>query len=129
MSRKKSREILFRMVFELCFQTPERVDEDFFALEGLDEENRNFVLSMYEGIKKEFNSIIGIIEKNLKGYTLERIFKIDLSILIMAVYEIKYRKETPVTVVINEAVEIAKRYSTEKSYSFINGVLANIIKE
>lgn len=129
MSRKKSRELLFRMVFELCFQIPERVDEEFFALEGLDEENKTFVLSMYEGIKKEFSSIMAIIEKHLKGYTLDRVFKIDLAILILAVYEIKYSKETPVNVVINEAVELAKRYSTDKSYSFINGVLANIVKE
>ena len=129
MSRKKSRELLFKMVFELCFQNPEGVDEDLFALESLDEENKEFVLSMYNGIKNNFNEIVGVVEKHLKGYTLDRVFKVDLAILIMAVYEIKYVKETPINVVINEAVELAKRYSTEKSYSFINGVLANVVKE
>ena len=129
MSRKKSRELLFKMVFELCFQKPEGVDEDLFALDSLDEENKEFILSMYEGIKNNFDEIVSVVEKHLKGYTLDRVFKIDLAILIMAVYEIKYVKETPINVVINEAVELAKKYSTEKSYSFINGVLANVVKE
>lgn len=127
MSRRKSRELLFKMVFELCFQSPERVDEDFFAMENLDEENREFVLSNYEGIKTEFNDIVKIIEKHLKGYSLDRVFKIDLAILALAVYELNHG-DTPKNVVVNEAVELAKKYSTEKSYSFINGVLASIIK-
>ncbi len=128
MSRKKAREVLFRMVFELCFQTPDGVDEEFFAIDGLDEENKKFVLSMYDGIKTGFDSIVKVIEKHLKDYTLDRVFKIDLAILVMAVYEMQNCKDTPVSVVINEAVELAKRYSTEKSYSFINGVLASIVK-
>lgn len=127
MSRRKSRELLFKMVFELCFQSPERVDEDFFAMENLDEENREFVLSNYEGIRHEFDDIVKIIEKHLKGYSLDRVFKIDLAILVLAVYELNHG-DTPKNVVVNEAVELAKRYSTEKSYSFINGVLASIIK-
>ena len=68
-----------------------------------------------------------VISSHLKGYTLERIFKIDLAILKLAIYEIEYMKEKP-AVVINEAVELSKRYSTDNSYKFINGVLANIVK-
>ncbi len=128
MSRKKSRETLFTMVFELCFHSSEEIDEEFFSLHELDEENKKFVLSMYEGIKENFSAITDIVSKNLKDYTVDRIFKIDLAILITAIYEIKYYQKTPVNVVINEAVELAKKYSTEKSYGFVNGVLASVVK-
>ena len=65
---------------------------------------------------------------NIKGYTLDRLFKVDLAILIMATYELKFYKQNSVKIVANEAVELAKKYSTEKSYSFINAVVASIAK-
>ena len=69
------------------------------------------------------------IEKNLKaGWKLDRISKIDLSILKLAIYEIKY-KEIPFKVVINEAVELAKKYVEDSSKNFINGILASIVSE
>ena len=72
--------------------------------------------------------ICDIISKHLKGYTLNRIYKVDLSILKIAVYEIMFSNlQTPNSVVINEAVELAKKYSTDKSYSFVNGILASIV--
>ena len=64
----------------------------------------------------------------MKGYTIDRLYKVDLAIIILAVIEVKYVKETPKEVVINEAVELAKKFSTEKSPKFINGVLADILK-
>ena len=69
-----------------------------------------------------------IISSNLKGYTIERLYKIDLAILVLAVIELKFIKENPKEVIINEAVELAKKFSTEKSPRFINGVLADIVK-
>ena len=64
----------------------------------------------------------------MKGYTINRLFKIDLAIITLAVIELKFIKENPKEVVINEAIELAKKYSTEKSPRFINGVLADIVK-
>ena len=68
-----------------------------------------------------------IIKDNTEGYELDRIYKVDLAILVLAVYEIKYQ-DTPKNVVVNEAVELSKKYSTDKSYSFVNGVLAKVLK-
>ena len=65
----------------------------------------------------------------LKGYTPDRLYKVDLAILVLAIIELKYVKENPKEVIINEAVELAKKYSTEKSPKFINGILADIVKE
>ena len=78
---------------------------------------------------ENYESILDVIKENTEGYDLERVYKVDLAILVLAVFELIYDKSTPQNVVINEAVELSKKYSTEKSYSFINGVLAKVVKE
>ena len=70
-----------------------------------------------------------MVAKYISGYTVDSMFKIDLAILVLAVNEMVYYKETPMKVVVNESVEIAKKYSTEKSSGFVNGILATIIKD
>ena len=69
-----------------------------------------------------------IIKDNIEGYELDRIYKVDLAILVLAIYELKFENSTPDKVVLNEAIELSKKYSTDKSFSFINGVLAKILK-
>lgn len=128
MSRKKSREYTFRLVFEKFFHEPDLAfefsDEDFV----LSDDDKSFVNELIGGINTNFDSILEIIKNNTEGYELDRIYKVDLAILVLAVYELKFSNSAPQSVVINEAVEIAKKYSTEKSFSFINGVLAKVIK-
>ena len=75
-----------------------------------------------------YQEINDLISGHLKGYTIERLYKIDLAILVLAVIELNYIKENPKQVIINEAVELAKKFSTDKSPKFINGVLADIVK-
>ena len=128
MSRKKSREFAFRLVFEKFFHTPN--DDCLDEMEDivLEEEDRDFVNHLIGGINQNYDSIMETIKTNTVGYELERIYKIDLAILVLAVFELKY-DDTPKNVVINEAIELSKKYSTDKSYSFINGVLAKIVNE
>ena len=81
------------------------------------------------GIEKNKEQIDKLIEKNLKSdWKIERISKIDLAILKIAIYEIKY-KDIPFKVGINEAVELAKKYGEDNSKNFVNGILASIVKE
>ena len=129
MSRKKSREFAFRLVFEKFFHTPN--DDCLDEMEDivLDDEDKSFVNKLLEGVNENYDEIISIVKANIEGYELERIFKVDLAILVLAIYEIKFLKETPEKVIINEAVELSKKYSTDKSYSFINGVLAKVLKD
>lgn len=128
MSRKKSREYAFRLVFEKFFHEPEEefefTDEDF----QFDDTDKAFVNTLILGINEHYDDIVKIIKENVVGYEFDRIYKIDLAILVLAIYETKYLKETDPSIVINEAIELAKKYSTDKSYSFINGVLAKVLK-
>ena len=127
MSRKKSREYAFRLVFEKFFHEPE-LDLQFDDEEMLiTEEDMPFANSLIGGVNTNYDAILDIIKNNTVGYELDRIFKVDLAILVLAIYELKFDTVTPQNVVINEAVALAKKYSTDKSYSFINGVLAKVI--
>jgi N utilization substance protein B len=128
MSRKKSREYAFRMVFEKFFHDDDELFE--FSNEDivLDETDKQFVGSLIGGINEHYDDIIKIIKDNVIGYEIERVYKIDLAILVLAIYELKYGSDVVPSIVINEAVELSKKYSTDKSYSFINGVLAKVVK-
>ena len=131
MSRILARENCFKLMFEYEF-LKERNELSLFNLTDttdLTEEERELVNREYSGLIENNERIEEIISKYLKGYTLNRIYKVDLAILKIAVYEMMFCDEkTPSKVIINEAVELAKKYSTEKSYSFVNGVLASINK-
>lgn len=133
--------MLFKLVFELGFSQPEAsvTYENFlqeyqaFKSDGnLTEEevqNYEFVTTIFVGVLEKHGEILEIISSNVKGYTIDRMFKVDLAILVLSVYELKYYEQTPTKVLINEAVELAKKYSTEKSYSFINSALASVVKQ
>lgn len=132
MSRRLAREYCFKLMFEYEF-LKERNEVSLSAYledENLTDEEKEFVKAEYEGLEQKNNEIENIISKHLKGYTLNRLFKVDLAILKIAIYEICFSDAgTPQSVVINEAVELAKKYSTEKSYSFVNGLLASVCNQ
>lgn len=97
------------------------------SIEVEDGKSREYVKEIAKGIKENNEEITNIISKNLKeGWTIDRISTVDLALLKLAIYEIKY-KEIPYKIIINEAVNIAKKYGEETSASFINGVLAKIV--
>ena len=92
----------------------------------MDVEEQKYVLDSFASLQENLETIKNVIAKATEGYDIKRIYKVDLAILIDAVFEINYLKE-PIPVIINEAVELAKKYSNEKSPSFINGVLSKIV--
>ena len=129
MSRIKARETCFKLIFEFEFlkQKNETTLEEFLLSKDLEKEDIDFVNSVYDGVLAHDEELNETIKKYLKGYTLERIFKIDLAILKLAIYEINYQGESA-SVIINEAVELSKKYSTDNGYKFVNGVLASVVK-
>lgn len=132
MSRILAREYLFKIGFEYQFrkQKDDELLNEFLQDENLTDDDKAFLQSGYDGVIANQNQIDEIIKKYLKGYTFERVYKVDLAILKIAIYEMKFSNQTtPNSVVINEAVELAKKYSTENSYKFINGLLASVSKE
>ena len=129
MKRSAIRELTFRLIYSLEIQKAENLEEQIELYlecnEVEDEEAKEYIKDAIFGI----NEHIELIEKNLKAdWKIDRISKIDLSLLKLAIYEIKY-KEIPYKVAINESLELAKKYGEETSKNFINGILASVVKE
>lgn len=129
MSRIKARETCFKLIFEYEFlkQKNQVTLDEFLLSKDIEGDDAEYIVRIYEGIMQKDDELNEKIKSHLKNYTLERIFKIDLAILKLAIYEIDYLNEKP-SIVINEAVELSKKYSTDNSYKFINGLLATIVK-
>ncbi len=129
MSRIKARETCFKLIFEYEFlkQKNQVTLDEFLLSKDIEGDDAEYIVKIYEGIMQKDDELNEKIKSHLKNYTLERIFKIDLAILKLAIYEIDYLNEKP-SIVINEAVELSKKYSTDNSYKFINGLLATIVK-
>lgn len=125
MSRTLARENAFRTIYSKLFDT------SFDGVEASDDLEGKFDLNFYTELISAFETNIEEIKQkvisNLKGITIDRVYKIDLALLYLALAEINYVK-SPVKVVINEVVELAKKYSTDKSSKFINGFIAGLIK-
>lgn len=95
----------------------------------LTSEAQAYVATLVKGILKTHEELEEILVKYLKNWKLSRISKIEHTIFILAIYELKYQFEVPGKVVINEAIELGKKYSTKESAGFINGILDNIFKQ
>ena len=132
MNRSKIRELAFKLLYQIEIQK-EINDEDmqlFFENNNItSEEAKKYIKDIVNGTSKNSEEILELIRNNLKkDWNLERISKVNLALLKLAIYEIQY-KEIPFKVAINEAVELAKAYGEESSPVFINGILASIVKE
>lgn len=131
MSRKKARDNAFKCVYELEFGMNENLEK---ILENCYEENDNkpdekdYIEKVLKGVKENLKEIDDIILSKLKNWSIDRIAKIDLAILRLSIYEIKYMEDIPVKVSANEAVELAKTYGNNDSKSFVNGVIAKVIE-
>ena len=132
MKRTETRELAFRLIYSIEIQ--KEMDEEQIELflqenEVEGKEQEDYIKAIFNGIKENKEEILALISSNLKEkWTVDRISKIDLAILEVAVYEMIYSK-LPYKVVINEAVELAKKYGEDSSKSFINGILASIVKK
>ena len=133
MNRSEIREQAFKLIYSLEIQNVENLEEQielYIESNNITDKNAiEYIKDSVLGIKKNEKDIMQKIEINLKSdWKIERISKIDLAILKIAIYEIKY-KDIPLKVGINEAVELAKKYGEDNSKNFVNGILASIVKE
>lgn len=126
MMRKRSeeREQAFCLLFQSLFNT----DENFEIYEENIESVGDYARSIALGVEEKKDNLDGLIEKYSKGWKVKRLPKVNLAILRLATYEILFVDDVPESVAINEAVELAKKYSGESDYSFINGVLGALVK-
>ena len=133
MNRSLSRDFAFKLLYEMEVQKTEAKEEEIELFiennEITDNKTVEYLKDIVSGTKKYQDEINKLISENLKkDWDISRISKINLAILKLAIYEIKYT-DIPFKVAINEAVELAKKYGEDQASNFINGVLASVVKE
>ncbi len=121
--RSYAREVAFCKIYTYIMSGDFENDFSQFEQEKLTEEDVEFATQLVQGVIENKADLDGIVANFSRSFKLERIYRPDLAVLELALYEMKF-VETPHPVVINEAVSIAKKYSTEKSVSYVNGILA-----
>ena len=120
MSRTQSRENAFEIIYSKLYVE----DEQISPIEEIDD----FCVSLISAFTYNYDEIKQRVQANLKGTTIERVYKIDLALIYLAIAEIFYIEGSEYKVVINEVVNLAKKYSTDHSPKFINGFLAGLVK-
>jgi len=132
MKRRRAREYALQLLFQTDFtkRTLDRKDlEEFWSGKTVTGEVRAFTESLVKGTLEKLDDLDTIIEKATENWLLKRMAAVDRNILRFAAYELLYRQDIPSAVTINEAIEIAKKFSSSESASFLNGVLDKLAKE
>lgn len=131
MNRTEAREQAFKLLYSMEIQkedNAEQIDLYFENNEITNEQMKEYIKDIWDGTSQHKENINEKISSNLKAdWKIERLSKVNLSLLKLAIYEMLYKK-LPFKVVINEVIELAKKYGEDNSASFINGVLASIVK-
>jgi len=134
MSRTSAREHAFKILYQMQV-APEEIEStvnlylENFAEEAVTDSDRAFIVQEIVGTTSRTEELDEKIAGALKGWTLSRLSKVDLAILRLAVYEILHDDSIPVSVSINEAINLAKKYSQDAAPAFINGVLGSVVPE
>ncbi|HEY8361425.1 MAG TPA: transcription antitermination factor NusB [Tissierellaceae bacterium] len=130
MGRKQAREGTMKLIYQMEINDDfsDEALSSFLENFSFDQAEKEYITDAYVKIKDNLKTIDTYIENTLDGWKINRLAKVDLAILRVALYEILYRDDIPIEVSINEAIEIAKKYSNEDSYRFINGVLGSIVR-
>ena len=129
MTRRAVREQVFKMLFRVEFHDAEEMKEQavlFDEEESCSEKDKEYITKKFENIVEKITEIDAAVNEVAKGWKTTRMGKVDLTIIRLAVYEMKYEEDIPVKVAINEAVELAKQYGADDSPAFVNGILAKL---
>ena len=130
MSRRKLRENIFKLLFLSEFNSDEEMPEQlslfFDSITALSSEDQQYMQEKYEQVKEHLKTIDEMLNENASSWKTTRMSKVDLAILRLAVYEVKFDADIPPSAAINEAVELAKRFGGDDSSTFVNGILGVI---
>lgn len=129
-ARRKARELTLQMLFQhdMSGNSPEMVITTFEDLHKVRSNIRDFAVRVFEGTVQNLEKIDDMITQQAENWRLSRMAVVDRNIIRMSIYEFLYENDTPKLVIIDEAIEIAKKFGTSKSPQFINGVLDGILK-
>lgn len=128
MGRRASREIAMKLLYQLEIQKDDKEDQINLVFEEneLADNDKQYIRDVIEGVHNNIVYIDKLVAKLSKGWKLNRISKVELSILRLSIFEISFREDIPFSVSVNEAVELAKKYSSEEAGAFINGILGKV---
>lgn len=130
MSRSELREHIFKMLFRIEFNNEEEMREQkelYFELLGeTAEADKDYIVNKFQAIIEKVEEIDALLNKVSEGWKTSRMNRVDLTILRLAAYELKWDEDVPTGVAINEAVELAKKYSSDDGPAFVNGILAKV---
>jgi len=127
-TRKQARDEAFILIFEKQFSDSSAEEILELAKEVRDLEVDDYITDVFFGVVNKCDELNQIISEKAIGWKIDRISKTSLAILKLAIYEIKYMDSIPQSVSINEAVELCKKYATKEDASFVNGILASVVK-
>ena len=131
MGRTELRQHIFKILFLIEFNGRDEMSEQIELyldnLEELSEKDRAYIENKYRSVVEKVEEIDELLNANATGWKTARMNKVDLTILRLATYELKWDEDVPVGVAINEAVELAKKYSSEEGPSFVNGVHGKLV--
>ena len=128
MTRKEAREEAFILIFEKIFSKDSTQEILQTALEVRDLEPDEYIQKVFFGVYDHIEEIDRLISENAVGWKIDRISRTSLAVMRLAIFEMLYMEEIPVSVSINEAVELCKKYATIQDASFVNGILATVSK-
>lgn len=129
MTRRQAREEAFILVFEKQFNPDSLEDILELASQVRDLEPDDYIKSVFFGVYEKLEELDGIVSANSRGWKISRISKTALAVLRLAIFEIKFLEDIPVSVSINEAVELCKKYATKEDAAFVNGILSTVAKQ
>src|SRR5687767_5609608 len=129
-ARRKARELALQMLFQadMSGNQPDMIINTFEELQKSKPNTREFATKIFRGTVENMEKIDDMIQNQAENWRLSRMAAVDRNIIRMSVYEFLHESDTPKLVVIDEAIEIAKKYGTQKSSQFINGILDGILK-
>ncbi|SDK51150.1 transcription antitermination factor NusB [Natronincola ferrireducens] len=131
MNRKLARELCMKILFEMLMNKEYNIEilDNYLSSDEREDSQGQYVHTVISSSIQHIEEVNGLIKKYAIGWTLDRIAKVDLAILQLAVIEILHMEDIPYNVSINEAVELAKKYSSDESTSFINGILGKFVEK
>lgn len=127
--RRKARELALQILFQYDIRRGECDINGFLKDKSASDESKEFAIRLRDCVIRHLSEIDALIKRSAKGWALERMAVVDRNILRAAICEMLYFTDVPPKVAINEAIEIAKKYGSEESGQFVNGILDKIMKE
>lgn len=128
MSRRDARDITFKLIFSYIFDNEKNVDALEEYTTECDDDDKSYINEVYNGVISHYDELIDDVKNHAEKFDVSRIYKTDLAVVLLAIYEIKYMPSIPYKVSVDEAISLLHKYSTEKSGKYINGILSKFAR-